>query len=83
MHPLLPVFLGCMALGFGVAAIAYIGEHYGNLTALHNNAEKVFAIASVLFFVALLIDLLSPFLELARSLQGRHASRPPTTPTMR
>ena len=83
VHPLLPVFLGCMALGFGVAAIAYIGEHYGNLTALHNNAEKVFAIASVLFFVALLIDLLSPFLELARSLQGRHASRPPTTPTMR
>jgi hypothetical protein len=83
VHPLLPAFLGCMALGFGVAAIAYTGEHYANLTALHNNAGKVFAIASVLFFVALLVDLLSPFLELARSLQGRHASRPPTTPTMR
>jgi CHAT domain-containing protein len=83
VHPLLPALLGFIALGFGVAAIAYIGEHYGNLTALHNNAGKVFAIASVLFFVALLVDLLSPFLELARSLQGRYASRPPTTPTTR
>jgi hypothetical protein len=75
--------MGFMALGFGVAAIAYTGEHYGNLTALHNNAGKVFAIASVLFFVAFLVDLLSPCLELARSLQGRYASRPPTTPTTR
>jgi hypothetical protein len=83
VHPLLPAFLGCMALGFGVAAIAYTGHHYANLTALHNNAGKVFVIASVLFFVALLVDLLSPFLELARSLQGRHANRHPTTPTMR
>src|SRR5215813_10518324 len=83
VHPLLPAFLGCMALGFGVAAIAYIGEHYANLTALHDNSGKVFAIASVLFFVALLVDLLSPFLALARRLQGRYANRPPTTPTMR
>jgi len=72
-----------MALGFGVAAIAYIGEHYANLTALHDNSGKVFAIASVLFFIALLADLLSPFLALARRLQGRYANRPPTTPTMR
>jgi len=83
VHPLLPAFLGCMALGFGVAAIAYIGEHYANLTALHDNSGKVFAIASVLFFLALLVDLLSPFLALARRLQGRYANRPPTTPTMR
>ena len=83
VHPLLPALLGCTALGFGVAAIAYAGEHYSNLTALHDNAGKVFAIASVLFFVTLLVDLLSPFLELARRLQGSHASRPPTTPTTR
>jgi len=72
-----------MALAFGVAAIAYAGEHYSNLTALHDNAGKVFVIASVLFFAALLVDLLPPFLELARRLQGSHASRPPTTPTTR
>ena len=83
VHPLLPALLGCTALGFGVAAIAYAGEHYSNLTALHDNAGKVFAIASVLFFVTLLVDLLSPFLELARRLQSSHASRPPTTPTTR
>jgi hypothetical protein len=79
VHPLLPALFGCIAIGFCAAAIGYAGSRYANLTALHNNAETAYTIAAVSFFLALLVDLLSPFLELVRRLP----SRPSNTPTMR
>jgi CHAT domain-containing protein len=83
VHPLLPAFLGCIAVGFGAAAIGYAGGFYSNIVALHNSAGKAYVISIVFFSIALLIDLMLPFVELARRLQGRHASRPPSIPTKR
>ena len=83
VHPLLPAFLGCMALGFWAAAIGYAGNHYSNIVTLHNISPTFCKIGAVFFFAALLVDLMSPLLELVRTLQGRHANRPPRSPIIR
>ena len=67
VHPLLPVFLGCMTAGFGAAAIGYAGERY---EALANIGPTFSAIGGVFILAALLVILLAPLLELVRRRQG-------------
>ena len=50
--PLLPVFLGCMATGLGIAAIGYTR---------HPHIDALFQLAAFLLFIALLANLLAPF----------------------
>jgi hypothetical protein len=63
VHPLLPAFLGFMALGLCAASIA-----------IFKSIGFFFGIAAALLFAALLMDLLAPLLALTRRWQGPHAS---------
>ena len=64
MPALLPVYVGCLAAGLCFAAIAYVPSL---------NAHGLFGLAAFLLFVALLADLLGPFLERKRSPQHQPA----------
>jgi CHAT domain len=68
VHPLVPTFLGFMALGLCVAAIGYIRHH-------HN--DGLFQLAGVFLFAALLADLLAPFLARVRRPQDQRAGGAP------
>jgi CHAT domain len=70
VHPLLPVFLGCMTAGFCAAAIGYAGQRYTNVEALANLGPKFSTIGGVFILTALLVSLLAPLLALARRRQG-------------
>jgi FtsH-binding integral membrane protein len=67
VHPLLPVFLGCMTAGFGAAAIGYAGQRYETLA---NIGPTFSTIGGVFILAALLVILLAPLLELVRRRQG-------------
>ena len=67
VHPLLPVFLGCMTAGFGAAAIGYAGQRYETLA---NISPTFLTIGGVFVLAALLVILLAPLLELVRRRQG-------------
>jgi TIR domain len=67
VHPLLPVFLGCMTAGFGAAAIGYAGLRYETLA---NIGPTFSTIGGVFILAALLVILLAPLLELVRRRQG-------------
>jgi CHAT domain len=77
IHPLLPVFLGCLAAGFCAAAISYAGERYGNVAALASIGHHFSVIGGVFMLAALLAGLLAPLLVLARMRQGPPASSEP------
>lgn len=64
VHPIVPGFLGLMAIGLGVGAVAHFPHHYD----LYTNGAQV-------LFVALAVNLLAPFLALAQKLSGRSAAR--------
>ncbi|HEX9354828.1 MAG TPA: CHAT domain-containing protein, partial [Streptosporangiaceae bacterium] len=70
VHPLLPVFLGCMTAGFCAAAIGYAGQRYTNVEALANIGPKFSTIGGVFILSALLVSLLAPLLALAHRRQG-------------
>jgi hypothetical protein len=70
VHPLLPVFLGCMTAGFCAAAIGYAGQRYTNVEALANIGPKFSTIGGVFILTALVVSLLAPLLALARRRQG-------------
>jgi len=67
---LLPVFVGCLAAGLGCAALGY---------RLHPHGTAFFGFAAFLLFLALLADLLAPFLERKRPPDQRAASGPGST----
>jgi FtsH-binding integral membrane protein len=67
VHPLLPVFLGCMTAGFGAAAIGYAGQRYETLA---NIGPTFSTIGGVFILAALLVILLASLLELVRRRQG-------------
>jgi len=73
VHPLLPVFLGCLAAGFCAAAIGYAGQRYTDVEALANIGPKFSAIGGVFILAALLVSLLAPLLAVARRRQGPSA----------
>jgi len=75
VHPLLPVFLGCLAAGFCAAAIGYAGQRYTDVEALANIGPKFSAIGGVFILAALLVSLLAPLLAVARRRQGPSAGR--------
>ena len=77
VHPLLPVFLGCLAAGFCAAAIGYAGQRYTSVEALVNIGPKFSVIGGVFMLAALLASLLAPLLVLARMRQGPPASSEP------
>jgi hypothetical protein len=61
---LLPVYVGCLAAGLCCAAIGYWR---------HPHANALFGLAAFLLFVALLADLLAPFLERKRGSPDQRA----------
>jgi hypothetical protein len=65
---LLPVFVGCLAAGLSCAAIGYIP---------HIDENALFGFAAFLLFVALLANLLAPFLERKRSSPDQRAGSEP------
>jgi len=65
---LLPVYVGFLAAGLCFSAIAYVPSL---------NAHGLFGLAAFLLFVALLADLLGPFLERKRSPQDEPAGSEP------
>ena len=77
VHPLLPVFLGCLAAGFCAAAIGYAGQRYTDVEALANIGPKFSAIGGVFILAALLVSLLAPLLAVARRRQGPSADSEP------
>jgi hypothetical protein len=77
VHPLLPVFLGCLTAGFCAAAIGYAGQRYTSVEALVNIGPKFSVIGGVFMLAALLASLLAPLLVLARKWQGPPANSEP------
>jgi hypothetical protein len=77
VHPLLPVFLGCLTAGFCAAAIGYAGQRYTSVEALVNIGPKFSVIGGVFMLAALLASLLAPLLVLARKRQGPPANSEP------
>src|SRR6185437_10766716 len=77
VHPLLPVFLGCLTAGFCAAAIGYAGQRYTSVEALVNIGPKFSVIGGVFMLAALLASLLAPLLVLARKRQGPPAKSEP------
>ena len=69
VHPLLPVFLGCLTAGFCAAAIGYAGQRYTDVETLANIGPKFSAIGGVFILAALLVSLLAPLLAVARGRQ--------------
>jgi hypothetical protein len=67
---LLPVFVGCLAAGLCCAALGY---------RLHPQGTAFFGFAAFLLFIALLADVLAPFLERKRPPDQRAASGPGST----
>jgi hypothetical protein len=67
---LLPVFVGFLAAGLSCAAIGYVPQL---------NKPALFGFAAFLLFVALLADLLAPFLERKRPPDQRASSEPDST----
>jgi len=65
---LLPVFVGCLAAGLGCAALGY---------RLHPHGTGFFGLAAFLLFIALLADLLGPFLERKRRPPDQRADSVP------
>jgi CHAT domain len=77
VHPLLPVFLGCLTAGFCAAAIGYAGQRYTNVQALANIGPTFSTIGGVFILAALLVSLLALVLALARRRQEPSASSSP------
>lgn len=63
VHPLLPVFLGLMAAGLGIATYARTPEH-----------RNLFQGAALVLFAAVVVDLFAPVLALARRSSERSAA---------
>lgn len=68
LHPLLPVFLICMTVGLGAAAIGYASGHYSTVQSLQQIGPSCYNVAGVFLFAALAADLLAPLLALVRKL---------------
>jgi hypothetical protein len=76
MRPLLPAFLGCMAVGLGAAAIGYAYNKYGGAT-LTSIGPTSYQIGGIFLLAALFVNLLAPLVALARRPLGTNTSSMP------
>jgi hypothetical protein len=76
MRPLLPAFLGCMAVGLGAAAIGYAHSRYPDVGAL-SSGPRSYRIGGIFLLAAILVNLLAPLVALARRPLGTNTSSMP------
>jgi hypothetical protein len=77
MRPLLPAFLGCMAVGLGAAAIGYAHSKYQGVATLSSIGPRSYRIGGILLLAALLVNLLAPLVAKARRPSGTNTGSMP------